>query len=176
MNKKQFFMLTLLICPLFHSNTVQSGVLRKLICVSLTVAAGMEIYVAGEYNKSLPAEKQTRLSNEGHPYLDATVGFAQTTAEMGTTVFSKSAEYCKNATVCLRDQREKVLPALLQQYYPFSNGKTAGDILREIEKAHTPQGGTPSTPSETESTIPKKEDVVPDPSPAVPSSNNEEHK
>ena len=122
-------MLSLLVCPFLYQETMHAGIISKFIFASVAVAAGMKIYVAGEYNKALPAEQKTRLAKEGHPYLDATFGIAKNTVDMVSPVFSSAAKQLERASNTLKTQREEVVPALIEKYNPFGKSTT----IKELE-------------------------------------------
>lgn len=149
-------MLSLLMCPFFHQPTLHSGIFNKLVGASVAVAVGMKIYTTGEHNKSLAKEKQTPLTTKGHPYVDATVEFAEYAASIGGLVFSKTTEYCKQAESALHRQREITLPALLEKYYP-SSSESVEEKKAALEKAK--KKIEESTPAEKDA---KKEEFVGD--------------
>lgn len=132
MNKKQFFMLSLLICPFLYEETLQAGFLRRFLLASVATAAAVEIYSVGEYNKALPLQEQTRLAKEGHPYLDATFGMAENATTTMGHIFAGAALQLKNAGDTLQTQRQHVVPTLIKQYNPFNKNSAA---IQDLEKA-----------------------------------------
>ncbi len=128
-------MLSLLVCPFLYQESVQAGIIRKFLCASLAVGAGMEIYVAGEYNKTLSPEKQTRLAKEGHPYLDATLGMVKSTTDTLSPLFANAAKQLENASNTVQLQREEIVPAFIKNHHPFQR---KNEIIQDLEKTLKP--------------------------------------
>ena len=152
-------MLSLLVCPFLYQETLHAGAIRKFLFASVAVAAGMEIYIAGEYNKALSPEKQTRLAKEGHPYLDATFGMAKSTVNRVSHVCPSAAKQLEKASNTLQSQREEVVPALIEKYNPF--GKSSS--MQELEKILQRDASQKNELEQAESKITqeqKKEDVL----------------
>ena len=167
-------MLSLLVCPFLYQETVHAGIIRKFLFASVAVAAGMEIYIAGEYNKALSPEKQTRLAKEGHPYLDATFGIAKSTVDMVSPVFSGAAKQLEKASDTLQIQREEVVPALIEQYNPFGKSTTIQELERILQPNTTSQK---NELEQTESKITQelqKEGALPEQPAPTPSNETQE--
>ena len=137
MNKKQFFILSLLACPFLHQENVQAGFGRTFFFASVAVATGIKIYTAGEYNKTLSQETRTRLAKDGHPYLDATISMPQSAMEAVSPLLASAAEKLENGSRILQNQRETVVPDLLKKYNPF--GKSTIQELEEILTSDAPK-------------------------------------
>jgi hypothetical protein len=139
MNKKQFFILLLLICPFLYQETLQASFLRRCILASALTATAAEIYYAGECTKTLPLQQQTRLAKEVHPYLDATLGMARNTTLFLGNILAHGAQQLKNADDALELHREETIPTLIKRYNPF-NKNTA---IQDLEKALELESATP---------------------------------
>ena len=92
MNKKQFFILSLLICPFFYQETLHAGNGRRIALVVAAAAFSTRVYLHAEHNKALSPTEKTVLAKKGYPYLDATL---QTTEEVAQKLSLFFAEVSK---------------------------------------------------------------------------------
>jgi|GEM_PF-5177889 hypothetical protein len=138
MNKKQFFILSLLISPFLYQKSLHAGFIRQFVIASITTSIAMEIYLVGELNKTLPAEKQTVLIQEGHPYLDATCEMTKNIFDSAAPILLKAAEQSEKASKALQRQREKALPAFIKTLNP-SKKSTPKELSQspDLEKKET---------------------------------------
>ncbi len=141
-------MLSLLMCPFLYQETLHAGIIRKFLFASVAVAAGMEIYIAGEYNRTLSPEKQTRLAREGHPYLDATLEIAESTAHTISPFLASASKKLENASASLAFHREEVVPVLIKKYNPFGKSTAIQELENILRPSGTPKENEASAPSE----------------------------
>lgn len=141
MNKKQFFILSLLTCPFLYQQNLYAGFIRKFIIASATTSIAMEIYLAGELNKTLSPEKQTVLTQEGHPYLDATFEMTKNIFDSAAPILFKAAEQSEKASKALQAQREKALPALMKNLNSSEEESTPKELPQstDLEKKEPPR-------------------------------------